>query len=115
MKSLVNRVNLIGVLGKDPETTQFESGKKRTTFSIATHEYYKNDSGDKVDITDWHNIVVWGKLAEFAQEYLSKGKKVAIEGKISTRSYEDKEGEKKYITEIQAGDVLILSPKEKVE
>lgn len=110
MKSLVNRVSLIGVLGKDPETTEFENGKQRTSFSIATHEYYTDDKGDRVETTDWHRVVVWGKLAGFAAQHLRKGKRVALEGKLSTHSYE-KEGETKYITEVIGHEVIMLTPK----
>lgn len=112
MNSLVNRVHLIGTLGKDPEVKEFESGKKRVSFSIATNEYYKNDKGDKVEMTEWHNIIAWGRLGDFCAEYLKKGKKIALQGKLTSRSYDDKEGVKKYVTEVNAQDVLLLSAKE---
>lgn len=110
MKSLVNKVSLVGTLGRDPEVTTFDSGKKKATISVATNETYKNDQGEKVEVTDWHRVILWGKKADFAEQYLTKGKKIILEGKLSTRSFE-KNGEKQYVTEVTADDVLILSPK----
>lgn len=113
MKSLVNRVNLLGLLGKDPEVTTFESGSKRATFSLATTEFYKNKDGERVENTDWHQIVVWGKQVDFVESYLKKGKKIVLEGKLTTRKYDDKDGVTHFITEVIANDILILTPKEK--
>ena len=112
MKSLTNRVNLIGTLGKDVTVTSFESGTKKASFSIATNERYKNDKGERVDNTQWHNIIAWGKLAELCESHLKKGKKVALQGRLETRQYNDNEGNKKFYTEIILQDVLFLSPKE---
>lgn len=113
MNSLRNRVVLIGHLGASPETKTFDNGKSLSRFSIATTESYKNDKGEKVSETQWHNLVVWGKLAETAGKYLEKGKEVAIEGKLVTRNYTDKEGIKRYITEIVVNDFLLIGPKPK--
>nr|WP_298792169.1 single-stranded DNA-binding protein [uncultured Allomuricauda sp.] len=108
MNSLRNRVQLIGNLGNDPETVTLENGNKLTKFSIATNESYKNAQGEKVTDTQWHNVVAWGKVAEIAENYLVKGKEVAVEGKLVSRSYESKEGEKRYITEIKCNELLLL-------
>nr|WP_299170550.1 single-stranded DNA-binding protein [uncultured Allomuricauda sp.] len=108
MNSLRNRVQLIGNLGNDPEIVTLENGNKLTKFSIATNESYKNAQGEKVTDTQWHNVVAWGKVAEIAENYLVKGKEVAVEGKLVSRSYESKEGEKRYITEIKCNELLLL-------
>ena len=100
MNALKNKVQLIGNLGQDPEIVTLESGNKLAKFSIATSDYYKNAKGEKVEDTQWHNIVAWGKTAEIVENYLTKGKQVAVEGKLIHRSYETKEGEKRYITEV---------------
>ena len=113
MKNLRNSVQLIGHLGKDPEIKTFGSGKKLTSFSIATSETYKNQNGEKVEDTQWHNIVMWGKVAEIAAKYLKKGEEVCVHGRIVHRNYEADNGEKRYITEINANDMLMLSKKEK--
>ena len=111
MNALRNKVQLIGNLGNDPEVITLDSGKKLAKFSIATNESYKNAQGEKVTDTQWHNVVAWNKTAEIAEQYLSKGKEVAVEGKLTTRSYEDKEGIKKYITEIVVNELLMLGGK----
>ncbi|MBS9462782.1 single-stranded DNA-binding protein [Flagellimonas sp. 389] len=108
MNSLRNKVQLIGNLGNDPEIVLLENGSKLAKFSIATNESYKNAEGEKVTDTQWHNIVAWGKTAEIVENYLMKGKEVAIEGKLVSRSYETKEGEKRYITEIKCNELLML-------
>ncbi|TXN37355.1 single-stranded DNA-binding protein [Flagellimonas hymeniacidonis] len=108
MNSLRNKVQLIGNLGNDPEMIILENGNKLAKFSIATNESYKNANGEKVTDTQWHNIVAWGKTAEIVENYLVKGKEVAIEGKLISRSYETKEGEKRYITEIKCNELLML-------
>jgi len=108
MNSLRNKVQLIGNLGNDPEIITLENGTKLAKFSIATNESYKNAKGEKVTDTQWHNIVAWGKLAEIAENYLTKGKEVMIEGKLMSRSYETKEGEKRYITEVKCNEMLML-------
>lgn len=108
MNSLKNKVQLIGHLGNDPEIITLENGSKLAKFSIATNETYKNAEGEKVTDTQWHNIVAWGKIAEIVENYLAKGKEVMIEGKLMSRSYETKEGEKRYITEIKCNELLML-------
>ncbi len=108
MNSLRNRVQLIGNLGNDPEMVVMENGNKLAKFSIATNETYKNGQGEKVTDTQWHNVVAWGKVAEIAENYLMKGKEVAIEGKLVSRSYENRDGEKRYITEIKCNELLLL-------
>tara|TARA_B110000014_G_scaffold166195_1_gene117598 strand:+ start:216 stop:629 length:414 start_codon:yes stop_codon:yes gene_type:complete len=104
----VNKAILLGNLGKDPEIRKLDDGRAVANFSIATSETYKNKSGEKVTNTEWHNVVLWTPLAEIAQSYLKKGSQVYIEGKISNRSYEDKEGVKKYISEIVGRDIRLL-------
>lgn len=108
MKSIRNSVQLIGRLGKDPEIRTFESGVKLATFSIATTDTYKNQKGEKVNDTQWHNLVIWGRLAEIAGKYLKKGSEIAIEGKLVHRVYESAKGEKKYVTEITVNDLVML-------
>ena len=111
MSNLRNKVQLIGHLGNDPEIINLESGKKIAKFSIATNESYKNEKGEKVEDTQWHNLVAWNKTAEIAEKYLKKGKEIVIEGKLSSRSYEDKEGVKRYVTEIVVQEMLMLGSK----
>jgi single-strand DNA-binding protein len=111
MYALKNKVQLIGNLGAKPEVKETESGKKLAQFSVATSESYRNAKGEKITETQWHRLVAWGKLAEIAEKYLDKGKEVAIEGKLINRSYTDKEGNKKYITEIQVNELLMLGAK----
>lgn len=108
MSTLRNTVQLIGHVGNDPEIVNLESGKKLAKFSIATNESYKNAKGEKITDTQWHNIVAWGKTAELVENYVPKGKEVGIEGKLTTRTYEDKEGQKRYITEVVCHELLLL-------
>jgi len=112
MSNLRNNVQLIGRLGNDPEVRTFDSGKKKASFSIATSESYKNQKGEKVQDTQWHNVVIWGKLAEVAGQYLKKGTEVAVQGKLVHRDYETAAGEKKYITEINVSDMVMLGSKQ---
>ena len=111
MTNLRNSVKLIGHLGKDPEVKTFESGKKMATFSVATTDSYKNQKGEKIQDTQWHNVVIWGKLADVAGQYLKKGSEVAVEGKLVHRAYETTAGEKRYITEINVNEMLMLGRK----
>ena len=111
MYALKNKVQLIGNLGNAPEIKTTEGGKKMARFSIATNETYKNAKGERVTETQWHSLVAWGKVAEIVEKFLTKGKEVAIEGKLINRSYNDKEGNKKYITEIQVNELLLLGVK----
>lgn len=108
----INKVILVGNLGKDPEMTTFDSGVKKTVFSLATSESYKAKDGSKVDQTEWHNIVLWGSLAEIAEKYLHKGSKIYLEGKLRYRSYDDKDGIKRYITDIQGDTFTMLDSKQ---
>jgi single-strand DNA-binding protein len=108
MNALRNKVQLIGRLGQDPEIRTLESGKKVAHFNLATNESYKNSEGTKIDETTWHSIVAWNGLAELTSRYLSKGKEVCIEGRISYRTYTDKNGLQKNITEIVATDLVML-------
>ncbi|MFT4670552.1 MAG: single-strand DNA-binding protein [Flavobacteriaceae bacterium] len=111
MSTLRNKVQLIGNLGNDPEIITMDSGKKLAKFSIATNESYKNAQGEKVTDTQWHNVVAWGKTAEIIEEYVTKGKEVAVEGKLTTRSYDDKDGNKRYMTEVVCNELLMLGNK----
>ncbi len=108
----LNKVMLIGHLGKDPEIQNFEGGGMLAKFTLATTEYYKDKTGNRQEQTEWHNIVIWGTLAEIAQKYLRKGMAVYVEGKIRNRSYDDKDGNKKYITEIRAENFQMLERRE---
>ena len=108
MNAIKNKVQLIGNLGQDPEIVTLENGNKLAKFSIATNESYKNKEGEKVTETQWHNVVAWGKTAEIVENYLAKGKEVAVEGKLMHRTYETKDGEKRYVTEVRCNELLIL-------
>ncbi len=104
----INKVILVGNLGKDPEVRTVQSGAQVARFSLATSESYTNKEGQKIENTEWHNIVLWRGLAGVAEKYLKKGNKVYIEGKLRNRQYDDKDGNKKYVTEIEATDMLLL-------
>jgi single-strand DNA-binding protein len=106
----VNKVILVGNLGKDPEVRTLENGRKVANFSLATSEAYKDKSGERVERTEWHNIVFWGPIAEVIERYVKKGSKIYVEGKLRTRSYEQ-EGVKKYITEIDGQNMTMLDSK----
>ena len=106
--SSVNKVILLGNLGKDPEVRYLENERARTTFTLATNETYKNKEGAKTTTTEWHNVVLWTPLAEIAEKYLKKGNPVYIEGKLTSRSYVDKEGQTKYITEVVGKNLVLL-------
>lgn len=110
----VNKVILLGNLGKDPEIRHLENGRAVTNFTLATSEAYKNKEGNKVTNTEWHNIVLWTPLAEVAHKYLKKGNQVYIEGKITTRQYDDKDGNKKYITEVVGREMTLVGGKPEV-
>ncbi|WP_264535550.1 single-stranded DNA-binding protein [Flavobacterium sp. N1736] len=109
MNAMKNRVQLIGNAGNDPEIKTLENGKKLAHLTIATNDRYTNDKGEKVEQTEWHRVTAWGKTAEIIEKYVVKGKEVAIEGKLTHRSYDDKNGEKKYITEVVVSEILLLS------
>jgi single-strand DNA-binding protein len=108
----LNKVILIGNIGKDPEVRTLENNVKNARFSLATTESYKDKNGQKVDQTEWHNIIVWRGLAEVAEKYLRKGMPLYVEGKIRRREYTDKDGVKKYMYEIQADNFLMIGRRE---
>ena len=108
MTTLRNTVQLIGYVGNAPEIITLESGRKLAKFSIATNESYKNTKGEKITDTQWHNVVAWGKTADLVETYVPKGKEIGVEGKLTSRSYEDKEGIKRYVTEIVCNELLLL-------
>ena len=111
MNTLRNKVQLIGNLGQDPEIINLESGKKLTRFTLATNESYKNAQGEKITDTQWHQVVAWGKTADVIEKYVVKGKEIAIDGKLTTRSWEDKDGLKRYTTEVVCNELLMLGGK----
>jgi single-strand DNA-binding protein len=113
MYALKNKVQLIGNLGADPEIKTLDSGTKMARFNMATNEAYRNSKGEKVTDTQWHQVVAWGKSAELTEKLLFKGTEVAIEGKLVNRVYSTKEGEKKYITEVQLNEMLLFGDKQK--
>ncbi len=108
MSTLKNKVQLIGNVGQEPTITNLESGKKVARLSLATNENYKNSKGEKQTDTNWHTAIAWGKTADIIEKYVSKGKEIAIEGKLASRSYEDKEGVKRYVTEVVVSEILLL-------
>ena len=108
----VNKVILVGNLGKDPEVRYLENGTAVGNFPIATSESYKDREGNRIDQTEWHNIVVWRKLAEIAESYLKKGSQIYLEGKLRTRSWDDQQGNKRYTTEVVADTFTMLGKKE---
>jgi len=106
-----NRVQLIGNLGRDPEILNLDSGRKLAKFSLATNESYVNKKGERVVNTAWHNIIAWGKTAEIAEKFLSKGKEVMVIGKLTYNQYETDKGEKKYFTQIESNELQLLGSK----
>lgn len=106
-----NKVQLIGHLGQSPEIKVFEAGKKKANISLATNEDYKDANGAKVSETQWHTLIAWGKMADFAEKYLVKGIQVAVDGKLVNRTYTDKTGVKRNVTEIHVNEILIITPK----
>jgi single-strand DNA-binding protein len=108
MNSLRNKVQLIGRLGQDPEIINLESGKKIAKFSLATNDNYKDASGQKIENVQWHNLIAWNKTADIIEKYVTKGKEIAIEGKLTSRSYDDNDGNKKYVTEVLVNELLML-------
>jgi len=111
MSNLRNSVRLIGHLGNAPEVKEVGTNKKVARLSIATNESYKNDQGEKIEETQWHNLILWDKNATIAEKYLHKGSEISIEGKLTSRNYIDKSGIKRYVTEIVVNEVLLLSKK----
>ena len=108
----VNKAILVGNVGKDPEVRHLEGGTSVAKFTLATSETYKNKSGEQVKNTEWHNIVAWRQLAELAEKYIRKGSQIYVEGKITNRQYDDKDGNKRYINEIVADNIRLLGRKE---
>ena len=106
MNTLKNSVRLVGNLGMDPEVKSFDNNRKLAKISIATNETYKNDKGEKITDTQWHNLILWGNQAKLAEDLLKKGDEIAIEGKLASRSYVDKDGNKKYVTEVVVNEFL---------
>ena len=111
MSSIRNRVTLIGRLGAKADVKRFDDGKVKATINLATNEFYKNQKGENVEETTWHYVVAWGKSAEIIEKYTDKGSEIAVDGKLSNRSYTDKDGQKKYITEVVVDNVVLLGDK----
>ena len=103
-----NKVQLIGHVGQDPEVKTLEGGRKVATITLATNETYTNNKGEKVEQTEWHRATAWGKTAEIIEKYVTKGKEIAIEGKLTHRSYDGKNGEKRYVTDIVINELLLI-------
>ena len=108
MYALKNKVQLIGNLGNKPEIRTTESGKKMARFSLATDETYRSAKGEKITETQWHNVIAWGKVVEIAEQYLTKGSEIALEGKLVNRNYTDKDGNKRYVTEVQVNEIFFF-------
>jgi len=108
MSTLKNKVQLIGNVGQEPTITNLDNGKKVARLSLATNENYKNAKGEKQTDTNWHTIIAWGKTADIIEKYVTIGKEIAIEGKLSTRAYDDKDGNKRYVTEVIVNEILLL-------
>jgi single-strand DNA-binding protein len=113
IRLMKNSVQLIGHVGQEPEIKNLEGGKKLANISIATNEVYYKDNGDKVEQTQWHRVTAWGKTAEIIERYVTKGKEIAIEGKLTHRSYDDKEGVKRYVTEVLISEILLFGNADK--
>jgi single-strand DNA-binding protein len=111
MSSLRNQVQLIGNLGKDPEVRELDSGRKAANFTLATNETYRTKDGEKKEDTQWHNIVAWGKTADIIEKFVTKGREVILKGKLTSRSYENKDGDKRYITEVVCDEVVLVGGK----
>ncbi len=108
MNNLKNRVQLIGHVGNDPEIKTFEGGRKLATITLATNEHYKNAKGEKVEQTEWHRLTAWGPIAEIIEQFVKKGKEIAVDGKLTHRTYDDKNGDKKFVTEVTINEVVLL-------
>ncbi len=108
MSSLTNRVTLIGNVGNDPEIKNFDGGKKLANLSLATNDYYTNTKGERIDATQWHRVTAWGKTAEIIEKYVTKGKQIGVEGKLTYKTYEDKNGIKQYATEITISEIQLF-------
>ena len=108
MSTLKNHVQLIGNVGQDPTITNLESGKKVARFSLATNEYYKDAKGEKTQNTDWHTLVAWGRTAEIIEKYVDKGREIGVTGKLRTRTFTTDDGSQRYVTEVEAREILLL-------
>jgi len=113
MNALRNKVQLIGNLGQAPEIRTLEEGRKMARFSVATNENYRSSTGEWIRDTQWHTLVAWGKMADTVEKYLDKGTEVAVEGRLVSRSYTDKNGEKRYVTEVVVSEILTFGEKKK--
>lgn len=111
MNSIRNQVQLIGNVGQAPQVTNLEDGKKLARFNVATNEHYRNAQGEKLTDTQWHQLVCWGKVAEIVESYVDKGKEIAVNGKLIHRQYNTAEGERRYVTEIEVKEILLLGSK----
>lgn len=108
MNALRNKVQLIGNVGNDPEIRNFEGGRKLASLMIATKESYKNEEGERLEQTQWHKVSAWGKTAEIIEKFVTKGKEIAVQGRLIHRSYDDKNGEKRYVTEVIVNELLLI-------
>ena len=108
MNALRNKVQLIGHVGQEPEIKNLEGGKKLANLSLATKDVYVSKKGDQMEETQWHNIVAWGKTAEIIEKFVEKGKQIGITGRLTSRSYDDKEGNKRYVTEVVVSELLLM-------
>ncbi|WP_318641586.1 single-stranded DNA-binding protein [Flavobacterium ardleyense] len=108
MNNLRNRVQLIGHVGNDPEIKTLEGGRKLANITLATNDYYTNAKGERVEQTEWHRLTAWGPTAEIIEQFVKKGKEIAIEGKLSHRSYDDKNGEKRFVTDVIINELVLL-------
>jgi len=111
MGTLKNHIQLIGNVGQEPTITNLESGKKVARFSLATNEYFKDAKGEKQTDTNWHTVVAWGKTAEIIEKFVSKGKELGVTGKLKTRTYTTDDGNERYVTEVEANEILLLGSK----
>ena len=111
MSTIKNHVQLIGHIGEDPKVTNLESGRKVARFRLATNEHYKDAKGEKRTDTNWHSIVAWGKTAEIIEKYTAKGKEIGVTGKLKTRTYTTDDGNQRYVTEVEANEILLLGGK----
>lgn len=111
MNSLRNRVQLIGHLGQDPEVKQLDSGRTVANMSLATSDNYRDSQGNRVEDTQWHNLVAWGKQAEIAEKFLNKGKEIAVEGRLVHRTFDDNEGKKRYVSEVVINEIVMVGKK----
>jgi single-strand DNA-binding protein len=108
MNALKNKVQLIGRVGKDPEIKTLTNGKKVATLSLATNDVYVNKQGDRMEQTQWHTVEAWGRTVDIIERYVSKGKEIGLTGKLTTRSYDDKEGNKRYVTKVMINELLLM-------